>query len=462
MTDPSRPGAPVPGAADNVAPTPEQRQLLGLSNLLLLQRNARQAEDVHALAFIIVNETRQLLDYRQAALWLRRPASRIAAVSGVALLEPNAPYVAWLRQVAEHLDGQTDAAVLRPVAAGDLPQALAKDWGQWLPAHGLWVRFGTAAGDGLGGLLLCRDTPWVEGEGLLLQELAGAYEHAWHALAPPPPWWRKLVLDRDRRWLMLAIVLVFCFPVRQSVLAPAEVVAADPTVVRSPMEGVVDRFHLEPNDVVAKDQLLITLDDTDLSNRLEVSRKALAVAEAEYRRAAQQAVFDNKSRAELTILKSRMDQQAAEVAYMDDLMARSQVKAPHAGIAIFSDPHDWMGKPVAVGERLLMVADPQRVELAVQLPVADFIDLEPGAEVVMFLNVDPHHPMTARLYRASYQAETTPEDVLAYLVKARFDAGQAPPRIGLKGTAKLYGQPVTLFHYLFRRPLGAVRQWLGL
>lgn len=241
-----------------------------------------------------------------------------------------------------------------------LAASLAKDWGQWLPAHGLWVRFGTAAGDGLGGLLLCRDTPWVEGEGLLLQELAGAYEHAWHALAPPPPWWRKLVLDRDRRWLMLAIVLVFCFPVRQSVLAPAEVVAADPTVVRSPMEGVVDRFHLEPNDVVAKDQLLITLDDTDLSNRLEVSRKALAVAEAEYRRAAQQAVFDNKSRAELTILKSRMDQQAAEVAYMDDLMARSQVKAPHAGIAIFSDPHDWMGKPVAVGERLLMVADPQR------------------------------------------------------------------------------------------------------
>ncbi|TAN47140.1 MAG: HlyD family efflux transporter periplasmic adaptor subunit [Methylococcaceae bacterium] len=441
--------------------TPEQRQLIGLSNLLLLQRKARQAEDVDALGFVIVNETRQLLEYRQAALWLRRPVSRIIAVSGVAVLEANAPYVAWLRQVAEHLDQTPDAAPLRLIAAADLPEHLALDWGHWLPSFGLWVRLGGGIGDNQGGLLLCRDTPWTEGEGHLLSELAAAYGHAWNALAPPPPWWRRLTPDRDQRWLLLAIVLVFGFPVRQSVLAPAEVAAVDPTVVRSPMEGVVDRFHVDPNDAVSNEQLLITLDDTDLSNRLEVSRKALAVAEAEYRRAAQQAVFDAKSKAELTILKSRMDQHAAEVAYMEDLMARSQVKAPHAGIAIFSDPHDWMGKPVTVGERLLMVADPRQVQLTVHLPVADFIDLQPGAEVVIFLNVDPQNPLTARLYYASYQAEVTPDEVLAYLVKARFDAGQNPPRIGLKGTAKLYGRPVTLFYYLFRRPLGAVRQWLG-
>lgn len=438
--------------------SPEQRQLAGLSNLLILQRKARQAEDVEALAFVIVNETRQMLEYRQAALWLNQPRSRIAAVSGVAVLEANAPYVAWLRQVAEYLDAVPDAAPLRVVETADLPPRLAEEWGQWLPLHGLWMSL--AAGQG--GLFLCRDTPWAEGEGLLLQELADAYSHAWKALVPPLPWWRKLVLDRNQAWLLLAVALVFCFPVRQSVLAPAEVAAANPTVVRSPMEGVVDRFHVDPNDPVGNEQLLITLDSTDLVNRLEVSRKELAVAEAEYRRSAQQAVFDNKSKAELTILKGRMEQHQAEVAYMEDLMARSQIKAPHAGIAIFSDAHDWMGKPVAVGERLLMVADPQRVELAVQLPVADFIDLPPGAEVVMFLNVDPQNPITARLYHASYQAEVTPEDVLAYLVKARFDAGQVPPRIGLKGTAKLYGQPVTLFHYLFRRPLGAVRQWLGL
>jgi hypothetical protein len=37
-----------------------------------------------------------------------------------------------------------------------------------------------------------------------------------------------------------------------------------------------------------------------------------------------------------------------------------------------------------------------------------------------------------------------------------------PPRIGLKGTAKIYGPRVTLFYYIMRRPLAALRQLVGL
>lgn len=439
----------------------QQRQLQGLGTLLQLQHAARHAEDTAALGFIVVNETRALLEYRQAALWVNRPSSQVAALSGVAVLDANAPYVAWLRQLGEWRHGLAEGhtPLLDP---HDLPAGLAEQWGQWLPPYGLWLALRAPGGEAIGGLLLAREQPWQEEEAHLLEALLDAYGHAWHALLPRPSWWRRLTPDRNQAWLLLALALVLCFPVHQSVLAPVEVAASDPTVVRSPMQGVVDRFHVEPNQAVADGQLLITLDNTDLSNRLEVSRKALAVSEAEYRRGAQQAVFDNKSKAELSILKGHVDQHAAEVAYMEDLLARSQVKAPHAGIAIYSDPHDWLGKPVEVGERLLMVADPARVELAVRLPVADFIELEPGDEVAAFLNVDPQHPLSAKLYYASYQAEVGPDEVLAYLVKARFDEGQPPPRIGYKGTAKLYGRPATLFYHLFRRPLGALRQWLGL
>jgi len=35
-------------------------------------------------------------------------------------------------------------------------------------------------------------------------------------------------------------------------------------------------------------------------------------------------------------------------------------------------------------------------------------------------------------------------------------------RIGWQGSAKIYGERVTLFTYLFRRPISAIRPWIGL
>ncbi|HYE36512.1 HlyD family efflux transporter periplasmic adaptor subunit [Methylocaldum sp.] len=439
----------------------ERRQLIGLTTLLLLQKNARHAAELAELAFIAVNDTRQLLEYRQAALWQALPQSKVAAVSGIALVDPHAPYVTWLQRLGEHL-GQGPGENAAAFQAEDLPPELREDWKRWLPRHALWLPFPAKGGPLPGALLLARDQAWNEGEIHLLGELADAYGHAWQALQTRSRWWRDIRIGRKTLWLVLTTALIFCLPIRQSVLAPAEVVAADPTIVRSPLQGVVDHFQIEPNLPVEKDQLLLTLEDTDLKNRLEVAKKSLAVAEADYRRAAQSAVFDDKSKAELTILKGRMEQHAAEVSYMEDLLVRSRVTAPHAGIAIFSDEHDWMGRPVEIGERLLMVADPHDVELEIRLPVADFIRLEDNAEVAMFLNIAPQRPIEARLHSASYQAEVTTDDVLAYRLKARYLKNQALPRIGLRGTAKLYGQRVTLFYYVFRRPLAALRQWLGL
>ncbi len=439
----------------------EQRQLRGLALLLQLQRKARAAEDLAALGFIIVNESRVLLEYRQSALWLDRPLQPVAAVSGIAQLEPHAPYIVWLNAVCRRQIETNDAQAFRYLQAADVPEALRADWRQWLPAYGLWLPL-KVQGRILGGWLLAREQAWQEPEVVLLAELSDAYAHAWQALLPRPPWYRHLYAPRILRVWVVAIVLIMLLPLRQSVLAPAEVIAAQPTMIRAPLEGVVDTFQIQPNQNVIAGQLLLTLENTDIANRLEISRKALAVAEAEYRKTAQQAMFDAESKAELTVLKGRMALHAAEVDYLAEQLARSQITAPHAGVAIFSDVHDWIGRPVALGERMLMLADPGQVELEMRVPVADFIELADGAEAVMFLNIDPQQPLDAKVYSLSYQAEPGADQVLAYRVKAHLQYAETLPRIGLKGTAKLYGQRVTLFYYLFRRPLSGLRQWLGL
>lgn len=433
-----------------------QRQLQGLAMLLQLQRKARSCEDLSRLAFLMVNETRSLLPYRQAALWFK-PATRLEAVSGVAQLEANAPYLLWLKSLAQWQDTQTDTAnTCRRVTAQDVPELIANDWHQWCAGFGLWLPM-----QELGGLWLFREMAWLDAELVMLTELADAYVHAWQALQPSVPWWQTLKFGRkQRRWLWLLLVLVL--PVRQSVLAPAEIVAVDPILMRAPIDGVVSEFFVEANQTVKQGQLLLNLENTDIANRLDIASKALAVAEAEYRSNAQQAVFDNKSKADLSVLKSKIEQHQAEVAYMNDQLERSQLKAPEPGVVIFSDVQDWLGKPVSIGERIVQIANPQAVELEMQLPVADLINISNDDDAVMFLNSDPQHPLDAKVYYASYQAQLTTDNVLAYRLKARLQTSDTPPRIGLKGTARIYGQRVTLFYYVFRRPLASMRQWLGL
>ena len=440
-----------------------QRQLHGMALMLQLQRMARNSEDALALGFQIVNETRSLVVYRQAALWVKQPLSRIASVSGVAQLDAHAPYIVWLRKLAESLHvPDADASPLR-LSAEAVSAELAAEWSSWSAEYGLWLPMrDSVQGLCYGGLLLFRETAWQDAEALLLAELVDAYAQAWMAFQPRQALWQKpLIRPEQRRWLW-ALPLLLLLPVRQTVLAPAEIIATDPTLVRASLEGVVSEFHVQPNQAVSEGQLLVSLDNTDIENRLDIARKALAVAETEYRSTAQLAVLDSKSKIDLNVLKGKIDQQAAEVAYMEDQLLRSQIKAPHAGIAIFTDAQDWLGKPVIVGERILQIANPQRVELQMNLPVADLINFDQDADTTLFLNSDPQHPLSGQLYYASYQAEMTEDNVQSYRLKAHLQAEEQPPRIGLKGTAKIAGQRVSLFYYVFRRPMAVVRQWLGL
>jgi hypothetical protein len=450
----------------HVAASNLEAQLFGLSTLVQLVKRARHAGTALELAFVMVNETHNLVPYRQAALWRRERAGqgRVVAISGGAVVERNAPLTVWLNRAFAKLD-QADAAGARAVGAGDLPDELREEWAEWIPAHALLVPLSLDGNRTLGALLLARDQPWNDGERHLVQESADGYAHAWAGfLGRRRSLWARLW--GGRRWLKFAaaaaVVAAMWLPITLSALAPTEVVAFQPTIVRAPLDGVVDHFDVQPNEPVTQGEKLLELDPRAIENKLEVAGKALAVAEAEYRQAAQQALFDDKARAQLAVLKGKMDQRRTDVTYAKSLLERIHVTASRGGLAIYDDPNDWIGRPVTIGERLLEIADPGQAELEIWLPVADAITLKPGAEVEFFLNIAPNAPLTAKLRQASYEATPGPSNVLGYRIKATLDDPTHPPRIGLRGTAKIYGEKVTLFYYLARRPLAAVRQLLGL
>jgi phosphotransferase system IIA component len=455
-----------------VAPSSLDAQLFGLGTLVQLLKRARRAVTAEELGFVVVNETHALLAYRQAALWQRhaRGAGKVFAVSGAAVVERNAPFMLWLNPLFEKLDVGADPPGIRRIDAtildtAGISGALGEAWSEWLPAHGLLVPLRTEEEPALGALLLARDQPWSDGDVHLLSELADGYAYAWLRFRGRRHRSLLAALFGRSRMIKLAVVAalaaILCIPVTLSALAPAEVVAFQPTIVRAPLEGVVDHFEVQPNEQVEAGQLLLTLDPRAIENKLEVASKALAVAEAEYRQAAQQAVFDDKSRALLAVLRGRAEQRRADVTYNQSLLDRVKVTATRSGLALFDDPNAWIGKPVAIGERLIEIADPAQAEIEIWLPVADAITLTTGANVDFFLNIAPESPLSASLRQASYEATQSSAGLLGYRLKAKLSDPAHPPRIGLKGTAKVFGERVSLFYYLLRRPLAAARQFVG-
>ncbi len=468
-----------------------QATVQGLAALLELSRAARESSSTRELGFLLANDTLRLLPYRQAALWLA--SEGVHTLSGVVLPEANAPYVLWLESVCRHLAGEgapvsvppagdepapaPTAAPLRAFTAADLPPALAASWTEWWPAHALWVALPGGNGTAVqGGLLLARDEAFASAELPLLHEWTGSWWHAFHALQGHRPsglrsGWARLrahfSLNPQRRWWQqarvrwaLAVLAVLALPVRLTVLAPGELVPAHPLVVRAPLDGVIDAFHVQPNQVVKKDQPLFGFDEALIDSKREVAEQALATAEAEYRQASQQALLDLKARAQLASITGRIEEKRAEVEFLRDQLQRARVLAPGDGVVLFDDPSEWIGKPVSVGERILRIAAPGDAEVEAWLPLADALALESGAGATLYLNASPLSPVSARLRYMAHDAVQRPDGSYAYRVRATLAEG-TEHRVGLKGTAKLEGGWVPLAYWMLRRPLASVRATLG-
>lgn len=442
-------------------PTPDSP----LHTLLLLEKEIRHARTPEAFGFTAANRTRSLLPCRQTALISlnNKGRARVEAVSDAASLDRNAPFIRWLERAAHAIARGERGRRVHTATPGELTERDRPDWSEWSALHPLWTPLITPDGDLIGALWLARDVPWSQGETVLAERLADTYAHAQAALGRRRnSHWGGGTLRRLMPWFALAVLVAALFiPVRQSVLAPAEAAPRNPTIAAAPLDGVIDRFFVTPNQTVRAGEPLYKLRDDDFRNRYNVAREEHAVALAELRKSAQGAFTDPESNANRALLKARAGLRREEMEYALELLERSTVSAPRGGLTVFNDPNDWIGRPVVTGTPVMRLVDPEAVEVDIRLPVKEAIHLEPGADVLLFLDVAPLEPLAAHLVRLDHEAEVQPGNQLAYRAIARFGEEVVPPRIGLKGTAKLFGDPVPLYLYLFRRPIAAFRQELG-
>jgi hypothetical protein len=438
------------------------------ADLLEFQSKLQRCKSAREVLFVAVNQSYYLLPFDQAVVWRPGIGARasIAAVSGLVELAADSPYAQWLGRAIEFIRaGRPD----KSWAFGyeELPESLAEDGREWVHAHLLHCPLTDPDGRLVGGLLFHREEAFTESDQSLAQWLAASVAYALWAWREESRRIRGFLHGRTTRYAAFAALALAAamalVPVRLSALAPAEITPEKPIPITSPTEGVVGRIVVQPNQIVKAGQTLVELDDTSIRNRLAVAVKALDIAKADYQRASNKAFSDEPSKGELTVLDSRAREKAAEVAYLTELLARLRISSPQGGVAIFNDAEDWRGRPVQPGERIMLVADPSLVGVTVYLPPEDAVELDVGAQVSVFLNINPLSSIKAKIVQTSYEASVMPDNTLAYVIKAAFsrdEVGQLP-RIGQRGTAKVYGETVRLGYYLLRKPILYVRKNVG-
>lgn len=443
--------------------TPSSWQLLEQLN-----SKARAAESEQGLLFAIANDTHALLPYRSALVFtLHHGEPQLGCASGLTSVDRRSAFGSWAEQAVKAFLPQLSER--QRLGVQDLPDDLRAPWQEYWPEVVQVHPMPGAGGELLGVVVYVTDQPWPEVTLPMLNAL-----HQMHGLClqnlraqkKPLDFLKKLVDGRDLKTrkvllrVLAGLLLALLLPIRQFVIAPAEIIALDSTAVTSPVEGIVAELVAKPNQPVKKGDVLLRLDDTAIRNRLESARQGLEVSRAEYLAGAHRAFVSSDKTAEAGVLKGRINERLAEVAFLEEQLQMLDIRAVRDGIAVYGQENDWIGKPVSAGQRIMELADSTQLGVNAWVPVADAINMATGQDIHVLLYADPLSPMTARVEQTSYQATKSPDGVAAYRVRATLPP-QDQVRLGLRGSAKINGDWVVLGYFIFRRPLGAVRQWLG-
>jgi len=443
------------------SPSQDKNAVTLLAILNELNIRAFSCKKREALIFLILNETAQLVKYERAMLWnVQTDKPSLLGVSGQADYDPNSKTVQTLQELIVDIQNPDQIQTLNEESFStkkSLYQSMQTE-----RAHSLlWVPI-IFEGQFLLGLLLERpaNTPWSAEECQLLAHLNRGYAAAWHRFSS-----RLTVTPKAKvtltTVLLSLLLLSFFIPVPLRVVAPCEVVAKNPILVTAPLNGIVEEMLVNPGDRVAEGDILFVYDKRVPLQELKVAQKQVDIAQSQLNRVMTQGVRDPKALNETAIWQLQLEKEKVKLELAEYQASRLEVKAPAVGVTAFDNPDDWRGRPVQIGERVLLLNDPSYTKIKIWLPESDNIPLISDKPIKIFLNIDPASSYAAKLIYIAQYTSISEKGVPSFDAEADWVEQPDDVKIGLKGTAILYGENVPLFYWLLRKPWNTLRRFIG-
>jgi len=436
-------------------------QILASLNTLIVKACSCQRKK--SLRFLILNETVELVDYDRALLFdLRDAKPKLLGVSGQATVSKESEQLNDIQGLITDIAHPAKIQILDENSFGKGNETFSKFQSDGAVSSVVWVPI-IFEGEFLLGLWLERwNKPvWEEEELQVLHYLAPGYAAAWKHFSKRfrfIPKISKAALIFTGLILFFALFLV---PVPLRMVAPCEIVPKNPYLVTAPLNGIIEEMLVNPGQVVEKGNLLFVYDKRVPEQELNVARKQVDIAESQLTRVMTLGVRDPKALTETAVWQLELQKEKIKLELAEYQATQLEVKAAVNGVTSFENPDEWRGKPVQIGERIMLITDPNQTKVKIWLAEADNIKIDRNKPVKVFLNIDPATTHRAKLRYVAEYSEISEKGVPSFTAEAEWIEQPEDVKIGVKGTAILYGKRVTLIYWILRKPMDAFRRLVG-
>jgi len=163
--NPTSPSSPFSGGSTSSATEgPENHQDLHVLTILLqLEAQARSTHNLKELQFLMVNETRKLLPYRQAffvqAGSTPHKSWRVEAASSLPIIQRDAPLIRWLERTIRTRRHTDQLATPQIFSEEDEPTSGQQEWKEFSFPYVCWCPLRVPHSFVIGGLWLAKDQP---------------------------------------------------------------------------------------------------------------------------------------------------------------------------------------------------------------------------------------------------------------------------------------------------------------
>jgi len=229
---------------------------------------------------------------------------------------------------------------------------------------------------------------------------------------------------------VMAMVFFAVFKMDYAVTAPAALEGSVQRAIVAPSEGYIASQNVRAGDVVRAGDLMAALDDKDLIiERLKWSTKK-GEQEKEYGKA-----LAKQERADASIIRAQIEQAAAQISLLDEMIKRTRLMAPFDGLIISGDLSQSIGAAVKRGDELLQIAPLDSYRVILKVDERDIADIKPGQTGSLLVTSIPLQPLHYAVTRVTPIAEAE-EGVNSFRVEASLVELSERLRPGMKGVGK--------------------------
>jgi len=254
--------------------------------------------------------------------------------------------------------------------------------------------------------------------------------------------------------VVLGLLVLGVLPVTYRVSATSHLEGSIQRVLVAPADGFLRESRVKPGDTVTSGQTLVVLADQDL----ELERRKWISDVAQYENSYRTALAKGE-RMQFVVNSAKADAARAQLALVERLIERTQVKAPFDGLVIEGDLSQRLGAPLQRGEALLTLSPMDSYRLIVDVDERDIDAIKVGQSGALALAASPTSPLKFQVTRITPVAVVNGVQNV-FEVEGKLEPSPLALRPGLQGVAKIEVGQRSLFWQWTHRLVDWVRlQW---